>query len=465
MPEYSGERKIFSLLEVTQSIQRTIAERYKSAFWVKAEMIKLQYYPHSGHCYPELAEKRDGKIISQVRANLWRDDYIRINRNFLGVLREPLKDGITLLFLAKVTFDPLHGMALRIMDADPVFSLGELEREKQDTILKLQEEGIFGKNKGKELPLLPQRIAIISVQTSKGYADFMKMIETNPWGYKFFNVLFPSVLQGEKAIPSIMYQLKRIRKVRHHFDVVAIVRGGGGDLGLSCFNDFQLSREIANFPIPVITGIGHATNETVAEMVSFKNAITPTELAGYLLQKFHDFAMPVMRAREKIIERVRKLQIDERSRFNNTAKYFRTAARSVLNNGKRETEESIRTVGRYAVSMLRKENETCAIVFGEIPRKAAIFCSANSRTLEGLKEQVFQKSWHKIKEQNSSVENLRRIVKNMDPQNVLKRGYSITLLNGKVVKSIDAVKDGDIVNTVLPDGTVTSEVRSIGKTE
>src|SRR5690606_35897837 len=140
-----------------------------------------------GHCYPDLAEKKDGRIIAQVSANLWKDDYVRINNTFLEVLKEPLKDGIMLLFLARITFDPVHGMALRIIEVDPVFSLGELEREKQATIQKLREEGIFGKNKEKKLPLLPQRIAVISVQTSKGYADFLKMLETNTWRYKFFH--------------------------------------------------------------------------------------------------------------------------------------------------------------------------------------------------------------------------------------------------------------------------------------
>src|SRR5690606_24562818 len=139
-------------------------------------------------------------------------------------------------------------------------------------------------------PLLPQRLAVISVQTSKGYADFNKIIDSNPWGYKFFHVLFPSLLQGDRAAESIRFQLERIRRVVAHFDVVAISRGGGGDVGLSRFNDLTLSRDIARFPIPVLTGIGHATHETVVEMISYKNAITPSELADYLIQKFHLFA-------------------------------------------------------------------------------------------------------------------------------------------------------------------------------
>src|SRR5690606_29841452 len=173
MPEIVDGRKVFTLVEVAASIQKTVAQRYASSFWVKAEMNKLNYYPHSGHCYPDLVEKVDGgRVIAQLKSTLWRDDYVRINENFLSVVKSPLTEGIKILFCARITFDPVHGLALRITDIDPVFSLGELEREKQETISKLKEEGIFDRNKTLPFPLLPQRLAVISVQTSKGYADF-----------------------------------------------------------------------------------------------------------------------------------------------------------------------------------------------------------------------------------------------------------------------------------------------------
>ncbi len=216
MPELVNDKKIFTLLEVTQSIQKTIAERYKSSFWVKAEMNKLNHYSHSGHCYPELVEKQNGKVIAQMRSNLWKMDYQVINANFLRVLKEPLRDGIKILFCATIHADPVYGLNLRIIDIDPSFSLGELEREKQETIDRLKKEGIFAKNKTAPLPLLPQRIAIISVETSKGYADFLKVIEGNSWGYKFFHMLFPALLQGDKSIGAIMNQMRNIKKVLHH---------------------------------------------------------------------------------------------------------------------------------------------------------------------------------------------------------------------------------------------------------
>src|SRR5690606_21960142 len=141
MADFVDRRKVFSLLEVTMSIQKTLALRYTSSFWVKAEMNKLNHYPHSGHCYPDLVEKSDGKVIAQFKSTLWRDDYVRINQNFMSVLKTPLKDGINMLFCARITFDPAYGLALRIIDIDPVFSLGELEREKQESIALLRDQG------------------------------------------------------------------------------------------------------------------------------------------------------------------------------------------------------------------------------------------------------------------------------------------------------------------------------------
>ena len=215
MDDRVDERKVYSLSEVTRSIQETLSERYTGSFWIKAEMNKLNYYPQSGHCYPELVEKANSKIIAEMRSTLWKDDFERINENFLNILHEPLKNGITILFCAKISFHPVYGLSLRILDIDPSYSLGELEKEKQETIEKLKKEGIFLLNRALDLALLPKRIAVISAETSKGYSDFVKVIEENSWGYNFFHMLFPAFLQGENAIESISQHLKRIEKVKN----------------------------------------------------------------------------------------------------------------------------------------------------------------------------------------------------------------------------------------------------------
>src|SRR5690606_8335154 len=313
----STPHKIFTLSQVAAKIKKTLAERYSQSYWIKAEMNKLNLYQHSGHCYPDLVEKRNGKVISQIRANLWQSDYQNINKRFLEVLKEPLKDGIKILFLARIHFHSAHGLSLQIIDIDPSFTLGDLEQEKQETIKKLNAEGVFKLNKSRKLALLPQRIAVISVETSKGYEDFLSVLNQNSWNYAFFCYLFPSILQGDKAVNGIIGQLERIKKVLTHFDAVVIIRGGGGDIGLSSFNQYKLSKAIAEFPLPVLTGIGHTANETVSEMVSYYNAITPTKLAEFLIQKFHNFSVPIKEAEQKVIDLSLRFLHDTKSSFEN----------------------------------------------------------------------------------------------------------------------------------------------------
>lgn len=436
MAEIINDRKVFSLLEVTQSIQKTLAERYTTSFWVKAEMNKLNHYSQSGHCYPELVEKNDGRTIAQMKAILWKSDYLMINERFLEVLNEPLKDGIKILFCAAIQFDPAHGLSLRIVDIDPVFSLGELEREKQETLVRLRKEGIFDRNKSLSLPLLPQRIAIISVETSKGYADYLKVLEQNPWGYKFFNFLFPALLQGDKSVSSIIHQLNRIRKVIHHFDIVAIVRGGGGDVGLSSYNHYELARAIALFPIPVFTGIGHSTNETVAEMISHRNAITPTALADFLLQRFHDFSNPLQSAQERLAELTKWILNNEKTRFENVVRYFRSATSFSIQ--RHHHEISNLSLQMIHQSRFRVHKETAQVETG-------------ARHLHRVVQAM-------LTERRQLLAAAEKHVSIMDPINVLRRGYTLTLLNGKAVQDISQIKTGDTLTTLVANGIIESEV-------
>lgn len=432
MPEKIHDKTIFSLLEVMKSIRKTISERYTSNYWIKAEMNKLNHYSHSGHCYPELLEKQDGKVVAQIKAILWKDDYQSISKKFLQTLKEPLQDGIKILFLARISFDTLHGFSLTIIDIDPAFTLGDLEREKQETITRMRAEGIFDQNKQLQLPLLPQRIAIISVETSKGYADFVKVL-SNPWGYTFFQMLFPSILQGESAVHSIISQLRSIKKVSHHFDVVAIIRGGGGDIGLSCYNDYRLAKEIARFPIPVITGIGHATNETVVEMISFSNAITPTKIAEYLLQQFHNFSNPVQKAQEKIIDKSRRLLLEENTRLFAEVKLFRSTTKNILLENK---------------NLVKEQGTSLKIVYTDLKQRL--------KNIDVQKQNLVEKAAHFFIKANTTLENSVRQVNNLDPRNILKRGFSITYVNGKNIKSAEDVADSDVINTILYEGELLS---------
>lgn len=414
MPEVIDNKTIFSLLEVSRSIQKTIADRYRSLYWIKAEMNKLNYYTHSGHCYPELVEKKDGKVVAEMRSILWKADYQRINDQFRKLLNEPLRDGITVLFQAAISYDPLYGFSLKIVDIDPTFVLGELEKEKRESIRKLQEEGIFHANKNLPFPLLPKRLAIISVETSKGLSDFFKIIQRNPWQYKFEYTLFPALLQGDKSIPSIIRQLANIAEKTEEFDAIAIIRGGGGEVGLSSYNNYQLAKAIAIFPIPVITGIGHSTNETVSEMVAYQNAITPSELADFLIQKFHQFAIPVDEAQNRIIQ----------------------ASKSLF-----EREERLLMQFSQSISW---------------NSKAVLATQEHKLTTLTNHLQLFYRQL--LKDRKADLNSIQRLLQLADPKQLLRKGFSITKINGHAITQDISVQVGDEIETILYEGTVYSKV-------
>jgi exodeoxyribonuclease VII large subunit len=458
MPEIIQDKKVFSLLEVARSIQKTLTERYASSFWIKADMNKMNIYPQSGHCFPELLEKKDGRVIAEIRAVLWRDDFNRINKEFMDVLHEPLKDGITILFAARIQFDPVYGLNLRITEIDPWYSLGELEKEKQLSILRLRSEGVFDLNRNLPFPLLPKRIAIISVESSKGYSDFMKIMNNNNWDYSFFHMLFPAFLQGDKAVGSILYQLKRIKKVIDHFDVVAIIRGGGGDIGLTCYNNFELARAIATYPIPVLTGIGHSTNETVSELVAFKNAITPTELADFLLQHYHEFSVPLHEAENKLVERTTRLIREENSALIALARLLRSVTRSTLINNNQQVEYARRTLLQNSLANVTGSTSRLSQTLSRIFASVNMSILRHKHALGDQQKILSDKSKNIVALQLREIANTEKMVNILSPRQVMKRGYSITTINGRLVSSVAELRKGDKIITAVADGEIHSEV-------
>jgi exodeoxyribonuclease VII large subunit len=463
MPEIVPDKTIFSLLEVMKSIQNVLTSRYSNSYWIKAEMNKLNFYVHSGHCYPDLVEKQGGKVIAQMRSIIWKDDFARINSIFLNTVKEPLKDGIKILFCAKVSFDPVYGLNLHIIDIDPSYSLGDIEKEKAETIHFLKKEGIFDSNKLLPIAKLPQRIAIISVETSKGYADFMNILNNNSWNYKYFTMLFPALLQGEKAVDSIINQLHRIEKVISHFDVVAIVRGGGGDVGLSCYNHRLLTQTIALFPLPIITGIGHSTNATVAEMISYKNAITPTELADFLLQKFHNFSVPVNNAQDSINRNSKNILGYQNIRFEKSVNQFKSEARNFIISNHYLINNQIRNIQQNTSFLLQRQHESHNYTKFTL-LKYSISTFINQGLLISNQTDKLSKYINiTLSRCTENIHNLEQLISILNPENVLKRGYSITLQDGKSIKGIENVHIGSSITTILSDGTIISNTVSIAK--
>lgn len=437
LSETYNNQRIFSLNEVLTSVGKTLATRYQRAYWMKAEMNKLNFYSYSGHCYPDLVEKHEGKVVAQTRAIIWNTTFQNINKKFLEILNEPLKDGINILFLAKITFTPQHGLSLQILDIDPSYSLGILEREKQENIKRLKQEGLFYQNKNLPPPLLPQRVAIISVETSKGYADFIKIIQQNPAGYHFELKLFPARLQGDWAINDIIAQLQKIKAHSDDFDVVTIIRGGGGEVGLAAFNDYKLAKTIANFPIPVLTGIGHATNETIAEMVAFKNAITPTECAQFLLEKFEQ-------AEQSLTQALLKLNNIGQRLVDMEQYLLKQMATRLVNATQHLTD-------RQAITLQLK----CQLINSYCNR----FFENNKATMQTLIRNLAVFTGIRLKEEQERCRRFEKSLILVNPKNVLKRGYSITRIAGKSIQPDDQLpQEGNIIETELYQGKIKSIV-------
>ena len=412
-----SQKRIFPLSKLTEAIENVINTHCNKVVWVKAEIVKLNHYPQTGHCYPDLVEKKDGKIVAELRGNIWKSNFEMINEKFRKVLNEELRDDMTVVVQAIITFHSVYGLALNILDIDPEYTLGELAKQRGEAIRKLSEEGLFEANKQRRLPVLPKTIAIISVNSSKGYQDFLNIIENNPWNYQFHMKLFPAILQGERAVSTIRNQLKRIREHKMIFDAVAIIRGGGGEIGLSCYDNYDLAKEIAAFPLPVLTGIGHSTNETVSELVSYKSFITPTKIAEFLLQEFHNFSMPLEENMRKIISAADLLFERQETRLSNLSSSFGFLAERILQRDK-----------NYLNS--------CEQIL-----------ASGSRSL--------------LKQESSELKNIKTSVALLSPQNILKRGYSITRKDGKVVKEAHLLTAGDLLETEFYTGKASVKVEKI----
>jgi len=412
--ETFNERPVYALSEITKSIESVIEKNYIRAYYIKAEILKLNYYPHSGHCYPELVEKENGKIKAQLRGVIWSTQFRNINERFIAITGEPLKEEISILCLATIEYSAQHGLNLHIQDIEPIYTLGEMARNKREVIEKLKKEQIFLQNKQKKLPLLPKRIAVISVETSKGYSDFMITLQQNNWNYRFQTTLFPSILQGEKALISMPHQLTEISKRQQEFDCVVIVRGGGGDVGMSCYDDYLLAAAVATFPLPIITGIGHSTNETVTDMVAFANKITPTEVAYFLIQQFHNFALQVEECKNKLVKNIQELLQEKNFYFS------------------KMHQQLMLTVGKYNH---QKEKEIQTML----------------QRLQHATVQYLLKQQNLLHQSQTKIELLH-------PENILKRGYSITMKNGKLVQNSNEVIEGEVITTKLYQGEIKSVV-------
>ena len=436
-------KKVFTLLQLLQSVSRMVSKTYEHSYWIKAEITKINEYKYSGHCYPELVEKQNGKIVAQIRAIIWAKTYQAIKKNFEAVTKEPLKEGMTVVLLGQVTFDPLHGISLNVQDIDPAYTLGDMMRERNAAIERLKKERLFDKNRQLALPVLPRRLAVVSVMTSKGFQDFNNVLSDYKNKYKPFVRLFPALLQGDRAVESMMRALATIQQSTHLFDAVLILRGGGSDIGLNAYDSYEFAATVATFPLPVITGIGHSTNETVVEMVAWKNMITPTETAYFLMSRYSDFEKNYTAAFNIIASTTRNKIKQHQQKLAQNAQQIQSLVT-------RKTQTS-----HHQLLFLKKH----------INVLTTNILKNNERRLAATADLLVHLPAVNIQNAHNKLDILAIKSRVFDPEATLKKGFSITKYQNHAIANLHNLKQGDAITTYLESGKINSIIKNITPNE
>ena len=449
-------KEVFTLKQVAQSIRKTLESRYERVYWVKAEIYKMNLFP-SGHAFPELVQRTDGKIVANLSGVIWKTNYGRISKQFEATVKEPFSEGKEVLMLVKITFSEVYGLSLHVTDIDPSYSLGALHKLKLETIDALNKLGILQKNQSLRLSL-PKRIAVISAESSKGLSDFMQVLSGSSFGIATF--LFNATVQGDQAIESILKAFNKIELVRQHFDAVVIVRGGGAEVGMSCYDDFNLCKRIAEFPLPVLCGIGHSTNLTVAEMVAYSHAITPSVLASDLLQEFELKLLELHAICAKLNHVQSNLITNTKSTFNQAVSKINGVTKwrfERINNQLNAIEQRSIQETKHLLLFHKQYISSSPIAIQTLVKKSHQI-EHHRRTM--LQQQLTFTMNRMVDKNAAIIESLEKQIHLMSPSAVLARGFAIARSNGKAILSKTELHPGSMIQIELSDGTAEAEVKS-----
>jgi len=451
--------KTFSLSELASSIQVQLNKIYSGSYWISAEILKLNHYTQSGHCYPQLVEKKEGKIVADLKGFILSSRYKLIRRKFISITQKELGDGMQIRFRCKVGYHPVYGLSLNILDIDPTHTLGEMTRLRNEAIAKLKSENVFDLNKKLKLPLLLRRMAIISVETSKGYGDFNEILDRNRFGRLVKRELFPALVQGDAAVKSISKALHSIQIRKNEFDAVAIIRGGGGETGLDCYDNYSLRKLICEFPLPILTGIGHSTNLTIVEQVANKNLITPSELASSIIKGFEQFS-------ERVSSAIQKLNYLKRTRLESSLFHLQQMKKSLIQSSQRSFRAAQLTLSEsanriaYSVKAILREKmyDLDRHFIVDLQENTLRFNEKKSQALFDIAKKLPEKAQSVLKKQKLEIEHREEKVRILDPVQTLKRGYSITYFKEKPLKNSDLPEKGDVIKTFLSEGELKSKI-------
>jgi exodeoxyribonuclease VII large subunit len=454
----STATSVFTLLDIGKSLQRMISKHYQKPYWIKTEIAKLNAYTKSGHCYPDLVEKQNGQVLAQMRATIWSDTFKTISKQFEDVTRKPLSEGMTVMILAKVNYHPNYGFSLNIVDIDASFTLGEMAKEKLESLKRLKTEGLFNLNRTLTFPKVPKRIAIISVETSKGYQDFLNIISHNKYEFKFELELFPALLQGDNAITSISKALESIQQRKLEFDAVTIIRGGGGDVGLSCYDSFILASKVARFPLPVISGIGHSTNETLVEMVTYINKITPTDVAYFFIDSFKDCLEELSMLHSEFNSLVKFKLKEEQFELKALHQQFKTQVDTLLQRHDFMLKQQRQRIKSTLPSYVRSRFDSLTQLSFQLKFMTKQGFQTENQQLKRLSNTLQRETSVLLAKNHNTLDYLSSNLKLLSPDQILKRGYTLNLVNDKIIKSVSDLKTGDQLKTMFADGYAESKV-------
>lgn len=396
------------LHEVLQEVAEVVNRAFDQPLWVIAEISDLRVAAN-GHCYMQLIEKdaKRGNTLASVRGMVWANRWWLIRDSFLKETGQPFASGLKVMLLVQVSMHEQYGLSMNILNVDTTYTLGEMARRRMEIVRKLKQDGIIDMNRELPFPLLPQRIAIISAEGAAGFGDFRKQLDDNPYGLKFYYHLFPAMMQGDQTEASVIDALERIYEVQDLFDVVVIIRGGGATIDLASFDSYPLALNVANFPLPIITGIGHDRDQTVLDIVAHTSVKTPTAAAALLIDALGQQIEQLMDLQQKVKEGAKGLMDKERQRVQRMANQIRGTHTSLT-----QQISHLEMVGQK-ISLLTRQRV--------------------SREEDRLK--LFEQT-----------------VKMAQPDNILKRGFSITRLNGHAVKKAADVPAGSRLEIETSEG-------------
>ncbi|GHT17188.1 exodeoxyribonuclease 7 large subunit [Bacteroidia bacterium] len=403
-----------SLSELLNAVHKAIKVNFDEQIWVRAEIGEL--HENNGNAYFELIEnvENSNTLLAKMRANCWSSTYKLLKPYFEETAGQTLRAGISVLLAVTVEFHSVYGISLNIKDIDPTFTVGDLAMRRLQIIRRLEAEGIADMNKLLAFPQRPQRLAVISSATAAGYGDFMHQLNENKYGFHFYVALFQSIMQGDAAAESIIHSLEKIYAHADLFDAVVIIRGGGATTDLACFDSYDLALNVAQFPLPVIAGIGHQRDNTIADWVAHQSVKTPTAVAELLIAKMQTFENELFEKIEIIADFAQNLIVHQK----NHLEQLRWRIQHLLRN---TSEHKFFKLNRQTIML---KNVVHNII-------------------------LYQKN---------KLDSYEKLIQTQSPLYLLQKGYSITTFNGKRLLSVRQIKKGDKIKTYLSDGAFESEV-------